>query len=87
MTTNRRLALVWIVTILEISVLAVLIATLMCPTRLALEQLRGVPADPVLPALRGEARCWLVFGFMTVVSVALAAWASVSITRRARMES
>ena len=85
MTTSRRLSLVWLATILEISVFAVVVARLMCPTRLALEKLHGVPADPVLPALRGEARCWLVFALIAVVSVALAAWAHVPITRRARM--
>ena len=55
------------------------------PDAAGARKLHGVPADPVLPALRGEARCWLVFALIAVVSVALAAWAHVSITRRARM--
>jgi len=41
MTTKSRLLLLWIATAAEIAAFGALIARFMCPTRLALETLRG----------------------------------------------
>jgi len=87
MTIRGRLWLLWLTTVIEIPIFGIVIAKRVCPARVALEELPGVLTGSVLPALRGEARCWALFLLMTVVSVALAVWVSVTISRRARMAS
>jgi hypothetical protein len=82
MTVTTRRRLVWGTTAFEVGALAWIFFTMSCPARMSLEKLGVVPADRILPSLRGEARCWAIFLTISAVLVVFAALADAAIVRR-----
>jgi len=81
-STSRRF--VWGITVVGIAVVAWTFFTMSCPARLSLEKLGAVPADRILPDVRGEARCWTFFVAISAGLITFAALGTAAITRHER---